>query len=472
VKQSTSCNLNHIGALTEFLVRFEPEISVGYILHYNLLPKFFQYLESGSIQSLLLTLFKSSKFEGDVLERTYRKLIKYCESSFLFRDLSQAVLTGNQAFEVQTLHVEKPIDVKDSFLFTSIVQQDIQLIRQPSLPNHTKLHETFLYEDLNHFKLDIDNIKPGIEERKEILKKNLFENLFNSFVTTVNNDFETHTKNPEHQLQTKSNSDKTYRLSATKLPKISLPELVDQQRHSVSHRVLSEISIENIEQNLSFDSGLSKLKLKPLQPQNGVKILQSAKKTKNTPPHAASKIMKENVDPNTVAEKDKPAPYRLFPRKQTKTKNNRPVLKTLHKEFDQTTFFNEQQKQELDKLYPPSYRMKSSVEKEATEGTFVLDKLLTNDKFCFSVCEFLEILIRKSLYVKASSHQTEDKSRKRDLLQEKYLLNKNLGISDVDFTPFWRALFSQNCALFENLLKVKHFTLSILSPSHRIICLK
>jgi len=442
VKQNTKCNLNHIGALTEFLVRFEPEISVGYILHYNLFPRFFHHLESASIQNLLFTLFKCSKFEGDILERTYRKLIKYCESSFLFPDLGRAILEGNQTFEVQKLHIEKPVDIKDSFLFTSIVQQDIQLIRQPSLQNYDKLHETFLHEDLNHYKLDIDNIKPSLEERKEMLKKNLFENLFNSFVTTVNHDLDTQNapkeiyqdENDDGKIQHRSKSDRTNLLPPEKLPKIFAAE----QNFDLSKRVLSEISINRIENLPQISKNVKRVSL-----------------TNNSVIKKVDKSMKENAPPNPQATKKSTITH-LFPRRQTKGKNLRPVSRTTHKEFDKTTFFNEQQKQELDKLYPTSYRMKTPVEKEAAEDTFVLEKLLANDKFCLDVCEFLDILIRKSLSVKTEAHKTEDSlitHKKKEILNEKYIMNKNIGVSDVDFTAFWKAFFSQNGAIFENLLK-------------------
>lgn len=442
VKQNKKCNLNHIGALTESLVRFEPEISVGYILHYNLFPRFFHYLDSASIQNLLLTLFKCSKFGGDILERTYRKLIKYCESSFLFPDLARAVLEGNQAFEVQKLHVEKPVDLKDSFLFTSIVQQDIQLIRQPSLQNYDKLQKTFLYEDLNHYKLDIDSIKPSLEERKEILKKNLFENLFNSFVTTVNHDFASQNapqeiyqdENYDGKLHHRSKSERTNHLPTEKLPKI----LAAEKNLDLSNRVLSEISINRIENLPQIKSNLKRVSL-----------------TNNSIIKKVDKSMKENAPPNPQTAKKSTIPH-LFPRRQTKGKNLRPIQRTTHKEFDNTTFFNEQQKQELDKLYPTSYKMKSPVEKEAAEDTFVLQKLLANDKFCLDVCEFLDILIRKSLPVKTDAHKAKDSltlNKKKEILNEKYILNKNIGVSDVDFTAFWKAFFSKNGAAFENLLK-------------------
>ena len=182
-KSDLMCNLNHIIAVIEYLFTKEPKLCVSYILHHNLVYKFFQNTELSSTQRLLLLLFNCA-LNGQELEKDLQwKILEYCRITSLFVDASSVILNGSNTFPIDKFKVEyKPPGITNvvDLANESLETHDFKISKSNSVEDKGNSR---LVEETKGFNLDIDDIKGFLSQPKHINRKELIQKN-DSFVRT------------------------------------------------------------------------------------------------------------------------------------------------------------------------------------------------------------------------------------------------------------------------------------------------
>jgi hypothetical protein len=120
------------------------------------------------------------------------------------------------------------------------------------------------------------------------------------------------------------------------------------------------------------------------------------------------------------------------------TDSSVPQRKTIMNDFDFETL-GKQEAKSLFSLYPHSTRnlVDTDIDKEAKKLEYTVANIRATDSYSIALCEFLEIMFRKTLTV-----------------TENVKMRKLLNLPDVDYSQFWECFFSDGkCYSFERLMK-------------------
>lgn len=478
--------------LTESLFRREPEISVGYILHYNLLYKFVQNIEVPHIKQLLLTLFKTSEHAKDVSEEAYRKLLRYCSLSQFFPDLSQAILQGWKAFEANKFSLRyKPPGV-ENLISIAFEASDKQSREELSSQESIDIRESILSIEKNGFKIDIDNLKPILENEIDFNKEEfiqahtytrttpkLKQKRYSNFPSL--SELSSKDESISEEIRTNENTrpKKFLRQNTIFLPKVndnSTPKKVysltslDSVPKSFVKTTKKPTSLTSLDENYT-NTVNEKLK-KIVDSKTSQGIMKKIGRYTHTEKHGSSQEGSEHqraIHSVQFLEISKDAPRFIRQNTKSNKKNSRPIQRALHKEFD-VEILDKQMIEELDRLYPTTFKAKTPIELEASEEEFNVVNLRTNDHFPLALCEFLEALFRQAV---SRSYDAEEIERRLESgpgvkglsskelyeMKRKYMQKRTIGALNVDYGLFWQSVMGSGCTFFENLMKVISFTI-------------
>ena len=172
--------MNHIAKVTEQMFFREPEKSFKEFINYNLIFKFYQFLDYPCIQNFLLNLMGVTK--KSLLPATYQeKFHKYLKSTEFFvnigKDLLFVASNPNSQLKFNVKYKASEF-VSDILLLENLVDRNFE--------NNQVNSEKFLpilFEESKNFKSDIDGLENIIEEntKKKKLPKNIKTILVASF---------------------------------------------------------------------------------------------------------------------------------------------------------------------------------------------------------------------------------------------------------------------------------------------------
>ena len=143
-----------------------------------------------------------------------------------------------------------------------------------------------------------------------------------------------------------------------------------------------------------------------------------------------------------------------------------PKKVTIAREFRTDTLDKNDLKQ-LNRLYPLSTRdiMPTDMDTESKRPEFNLSSLKNNEGYSLSACQLLLELFTRAFSVPPNQVEREglkDLSEEERAKKEKYFLNKNIGVSHINYTEFWDVILAEDCKVFELIFKVSaSFDLSI-----------
>lgn len=140
--------------------------------------------------------------------------------------------------------------------------------------------------------------------------------------------------------------------------------------------------------------------------------------------------------------------------------NPAPERMTLSKEY-LTDVMSFEEAKVLNVLYPITNitRIENDVDKEAKNPDFSANCIRGNEGLSVPLCNLLESLIRKVLFTPVQNSFEKKNSFTKEDNGKKFRseLKKKLGYLDVDYAPFWKAIFYENSKFFELMLKVKNW---------------
>lgn len=498
-------------------------------------------MENQFIQQLLVTLFKSSANAKDIDTESYRKLLRYCESSSLFPDLAQAILYGWNAFDSNKFTLGyKPPGIKD---LVSIALEGEETMSEMSESQHrpsSNSNEKPLLEELNDFEVDIDYLQPVLQNIKSqgTTRRSLpqsQQSILSSQPPRSNPNrvkqkpYSNYPSLSENTMSTRDISvSEEQRAQETIRPTLTSLDLSEDKK--TSHKeVLSSIpKIVAGRKSQQLAVLVVPQKSKDSLPRTSLPQVQSRKsilkETSNTIPNSEHKTELSSINkirprPTKMLNFDSEVKPSLFSKRDTEfdkeltmkkggrsthsdkenlTRNsidsaiqvsspsvkftdlsnisrsqksrasilgaNKPIKRTVHKELDLDVLDQEKVK-ELEKVYVTPVHASTDIELEAVKADFGVRNLRENDHFSVALCEFLQELFRKAVS-KASDVDGPEKKIENllgvsmineldiELLKAKYELKRNIGSPSFDPQLFWQSVFTSDCMIFEQLLKV------------------
>ncbi|KRX04059.1 hypothetical protein PPERSA_12506 [Pseudocohnilembus persalinus] len=171
-------NMNHVAKLIMFYLQYEPELSLRYLLEFNIIFKLIYFFDQPTVQQLFSFLY-NNKFE-EISKDIQDHLWDYTAMSGLFYKIWQLQLYGDpkqlkkvQIFDEQKLtqQIQDIIKKLDNNNQNKVYQQKLSLAEK---------FDPYLIKEADiGFQVDIDNIKQYIlQDRIKKLKKVVKERTF------------------------------------------------------------------------------------------------------------------------------------------------------------------------------------------------------------------------------------------------------------------------------------------------------
>ena len=155
------------------------KLCINYLLHYNLLYKFFQNIDFPYVQRFFLIILNCLPHVKELDQKLYQKVLDYFRLSNIFLDMSKIILNGEDAFPNEKLGVNyKPegitsiIDLPQNRCSISCYKRD----RSVSVEAANNASTPKLVEETKGFELDIDRIKEYITSPQKVDANELMKN--------------------------------------------------------------------------------------------------------------------------------------------------------------------------------------------------------------------------------------------------------------------------------------------------------
>lgn len=418
-RPETIANFNHIARIIDFFTKKETEICMSYIMYYNLPFRFLLYLDFPILQHFMLALLNCTEINLEFGNDTYKKFIKYCELTGFFLEMANSILYGEKGLNANKLDVTFRPSGLDT-LANVAQDHEFGLIRDEKPYTYQLYPEGFTYfiEESHGFQVDIDGIQYALSDTKYFDPDNLKE---------------THTE------------------SANKAPKKGkkYPSLKKDDRKNDSP---ANVSPQNTKPRYkSYKTGYLNVRQTPTS--TLLNIDKPSEKNSEKPSIAENAELysgeyesKSNLDKPGSKAGSKPASRVNFSRKLTTKqmiedphKFVPPMERNLKTDFD-TDIIGRKELEALLSLYPVSTRnvVEKDIDREAKKPEFKVFYIKQNEPFCLALCEFLEIICKKTL-------QAGDAAKIKSLI----------GLQDTNYVSLWNTIFSDSKGnFFDRMFKV------------------
>ena len=447
------------------------------------------------MQHFFITLFNCSRSPQHINSDSFNKVLKYCEIVQFFTDLGQAILVGPKGIEKKKFDLQyKPLGI-DYLINGAINLGDLDFIFGEKLSiAKNEIQGGLLENELDGTNLDIDNLYPVLNsnesfdiqiplEQENTTKKPLSDYMINRYAS-LREKYRTVNGTSLTDIQETTESEKTIG-SRNKLANGKTKAIINSKKSEVltlnipgqnpknyvlatpsgSHNPLStknQIQSQNIRVIKPGSYG-ERLNTEEAKKTEAVRVSYEPSRTDGFRSLKAGKgvASRDGLGDTSLQQiKEGSRNYIAGSRSNLDSRKGRdlkPERITMATEFynDAMTY---EDAQVLNVLYPISNasRNESDIDKESKKVEFSVSGIRLNDVFSVPACSLLEELFCKVLNSNiAENHESNYENDEHKGKKMRYEMNRKLGNTNIDYTPFWEAVFGKSSSFFEKIFKVK-----------------
>jgi hypothetical protein len=390
-------------------------------MYYNFPFRFLLYLDFPILQHFMLALFNCTEVNLEFGNDTYKKFIKYCELTGFFNEISNSILFGEKGLNANKLDVTFRPSGLDTLANVS-QDHEFGMIRDEKPYSYQLYPEGFTYfiEESHGFQVDIDGIQYALADTKYF--------------------------DPEHLLSLPDES-------ANKTPKKGkkYPSLKKEDPKDFSINTNSQNTKPKLKSHKTGYLGVPIQRQTPTSTLNNIDNRGSNINSEKPSMADEGGLYSSEYDSKTTFDKQqssKPGSRLNYSRKQGRAYEEPqrfvpPVERNLKTEVD-PEIIGKKELESLMSLYPVSTRniVEKDIDRESRKPEFKIAYIRQNESYCVALCEFVEIICKKTL-------QANDASKIKSLI----------GLADTNYVSLWNAMFSDGKGtFFERIFKVIFFT--------------